>query len=201
LEIARRRRVWLISDEVYSRLVYDGAAAAPSLLDVAEPNDRVIVCNSFSKTWVMTGWRLGWLVVPEGARDAVTELVEVMHSGVAPFIQHAGLAAVHDTDVVERFRAHCATGRALTGDALAGVNGVRYAQPVGAFYAFVGVEGLTDSLTLAKRLVTEQGVAVAPGIAFGEAGEGYLRICFAQSADVIDRAMGRLREGLRTQAA
>ena len=201
LEIARRRRVWLISDEVYSRLVYDGLAAAPSLLDVAEPDDRVIVCNSFSKTWVMTGWRLGWLVVPEGARDAVTELVEVMHSGVAPFIQHAGLAAVHDTDVVERFRAHCATGRALTGDALAGVNGVRYAQPDGAFYAFVGVEGLTDSLTLAKRLVTEQGVAVAPGIAFGEAGEGYLRICFAQSADRIDRAMGRLREGLRTQAA
>jgi aspartate aminotransferase len=201
LEIARRRRVWLISDEVYSRLVYDGVAAAPSLLDVAEPNDRVIVCNSFSKTWVMTGWRLGWLVVPDGARDAVTELVEVMHSGVAPFIQHAGLAAVHDTDVVERFRAHCATGRALTGDALAGVNRVRYAHSVGAFYAFVGVEGLTDSLTLAKRLVTEQGVAVAPGVAFGEAGEGYLRICFAQSADRIDRAMGRLREGLRTQAA
>ena len=201
LEIARRRRVWLISDEVYSRLVYDGISAAPSLLDIAQPDDRVIVCNSFSKTWVMTGWRLGWLVVPEGTRDAVTELVEVMHSGVAPFIQHAGLAAVHDTDVVERFRAHCATGRALTGDALAGVNGVRYAQPVGAFYAFVGVEGLTDSLTLAKRLVTEQAVAVAPGIAFGEAGEGYLRICFAQSADRIDRAMGRLREGLRTLAA
>ena len=78
---------------------------------------------------------------------------------------------------------------------------MRYAQPDGAFYAFVGVEGLTDSLTLAKRLVTEHGVAVAPGIAFGDAGEGYLRICFAQSAERIERAMGRLREGLRTQAA
>lgn len=196
LEIARRRRVWLIADEVYSRLVYDGAAAAPSLLDVAEPHDRVIVCNSFSKTWVMTGWRLGWLVAPEGARDAITELVEVTHSGVAPFIQHAGLAAVRDTDVVERFRAHCATGRTVTGEALAGLNGVRCVEPEGAFYAFVGVEGLTDSLTLAKRLVTEQGVAVAPGIAFGVAGEGYLRICFAQSAELIERAMGRLRDGL-----
>lgn len=196
LEIARRRRVWLIADEVYSRLVYDGAAAAPSLLDVAEPHDRVIVCNSFSKTWVMTGWRLGWLVAPEGARDAITELVEVTHSGVAPFIQHAGLAAVRDTDVVERFRAHCATGRTVTGEALAGLNGVRCVEPEGAFYAFVGVEGLTDSLTLAKRLVTEQGVAVAPGIAFGDAGEGYLRICFAQSAELIERAMGRLRDGL-----
>ena len=96
LDIARRRRVWLIADEVYSRLVYDGTAAAPSLLDVAAPDDRVIVCNSFSKAWVMTGWRLGWLVVPQGARDAVTELVEVTHSGVAPFIQHAGLAALGD---------------------------------------------------------------------------------------------------------
>ncbi len=201
LEIARRRRVWLISDEVYSRLVYDGSQAAPSLLDVAEPDDRVIVCNSFSKTWVMTGWRLGWLVVPAGTRDAITELVEVSHSGVAPFIQHAGLAAVHDTDVVQRFRAHCATGRALSSEALDGLNGVRYMQPDGAFYAFVGVEGLADSLTLAKRLVTEHNVAVAPGIAFGDAGEGYLRICFAQSAERIERAMGRLRDGLRAQGA
>lgn len=201
LEITRRRRVWLIADEVYSRLVYNGAPAAPSILDVAEPDDRVLVCNSFSKTWVMTGWRLGWLVVPEGTRDAITELVEVTHSGVAPFIQHAGLAAVRDTEVVERFRAHCATGRALTGDALSGLNGVRYTAPDGAFYAFVGVEGLTDSLALAKKLVTNYGVAVAPGVAFGSAGEGFLRICFAQSADRIERAMGRLREGLRAAAA
>jgi aspartate/methionine/tyrosine aminotransferase len=197
LDITRSRRVWLIADEVYSRLVYDGAAAAPSLLDIAEPDDRVLVCNSFSKTWVMTGWRLGWLVVPEGARDAITELVEVTHSGVAPFIQHAGLAAVHDTKVVERFRAHCARGRRLTGEALSDLNGVRYVAPDGAFYAFVGVEGLGDSLAMAKRLVVEHHVAVAPGIAFGATGEGYLRICFAQSAERIERALGRLRDGLR----
>jgi aspartate/methionine/tyrosine aminotransferase len=83
LALCRRHGVWLVSDEVYSRLVYDGALAAPSLLDIAEPDDRVIVCNSFSKTWVMTGWRLGWMVVPEGARDRISELVEVTHSGVA----------------------------------------------------------------------------------------------------------------------
>jgi aspartate/methionine/tyrosine aminotransferase len=201
LEITRRRHVWLISDEVYSRLVYDGARAAPSILDIAEPDDRVLVCNSFSKTWIMTGWRLGWLVVPQGTRDAVTEIVEVTHSGVAPFVQHAGVAAVLDTEAVERFRTHCATGRALTGDALSGLNGVRYSAPDGAFYAFVGVDGLTDSLVLAKRLVTEHRVAVAPGVAFGTAGEGFLRICFAQSAERIERAMGRLRNGLRAAAA
>jgi aspartate aminotransferase len=197
LDIARRRQVWLIADEVYSRLVYDGTAAAPSLLDVAAPDDRVIVCNSFSKAWVMTGWRLGWLVVPQGARDAVTELVEVTHSGVAPFIQHAGLAALGDAAGVAQFRDHCATGRALVGEAIADLNGVRYVPPAGAFYAFVGVEGLSDSLALAKRLVSEHKVAVAPGVAFGASGEGYLRICFAQSAERIERAMGRLRDGLR----
>jgi aspartate aminotransferase len=200
LNIARRRGVWLIADEVYSRLVYDGVPAAPSLLDIAEPGDRVMVCNSFSKTWVMTGWRLGWLVVPEGARDSVTELVEVTHSGVAPFIQRAGVAAVNDADTVEQFRAHCLMGRKLTGDALSDLNGVRYAAPDGAFYAFVGVEGLTDSLALAKSLAINHRVAVAPGIAFGEAGEGYLRICFAQSAARIERALGRLRDGLREAA-
>jgi aspartate/methionine/tyrosine aminotransferase len=201
LEIARRRNVWLISDEVYSRLVYDGAPAAPSLLDIAEADDRVIVCNSFSKTWVMTGWRLGWLVVPDGARDAITELVEVMHSGVAPFIQHAGVAAVRDTEALLRFREHCANGRELVGEALSGINRVHYVAPDGAFYAFVGVAGLTDSLAFAKRLVHEQKVAVAPGIAFGDAGEGYLRICFAQSAGKLESAMERLRDGLRSQAA
>jgi aspartate/methionine/tyrosine aminotransferase len=201
LEIARRRNLWLISDEVYSRLVYDGTPAAPSLRDIAEPDDKVIVCNSFSKTCVMTGWRLGWLVVPEAARDAITELVEVMHSGVAPFIQHAGVAAVRDTEAVARFREHCANGRELVGRALSGINRIHYTAPDGAFYAFVGVEGLTDSLAFAKRLVHEQKVAVAPGIAFGDAGEGYLRICFAQSANKLESAMERLRDGLRAQAA
>lgn len=201
LAIARRRGVWVISDEVYTRLVYDTAPAAPSLLDVAEPDDRVIVCNSFSKTWIMTGWRLGWMVVPAGTRDSFTEIVEVSHSGVAPFVQHAGIAAVADTDVVARFRAHCATGRALAGAALSGLNGVRYADPDGAFYAFVGIDGLRDSLDLAMKLVTKHGVAVAPGIAFGPAGEGSLRICFAQSAETMARAMERLRDGLRAEMA
>ena len=201
LALCRKHGVWLISDEVYSRLVYDGSTAAASILDVAEPDDRVMVANSFSKTWVMTGWRLGWLVVPEGARDAVTEIVEATHSCVAPFVQHAGLAAIADTATVAGFRAHCARGRELASEALAGLNGVRYAAPVGAFYAFVGVDGLTDSLELAKKLVTRHGVGVAPGIAFGDAGEGYLRLCFAQSAERMERAMGRLREGLRAELA
>ena len=171
------------------------------MLDLAEPDDRVIVCNSFSKTWVMTGWRLGWLVLPAGTRDAVTEIVEVVHSGVAPFIQQAGIAAIHDSQAVEQFRAYCATGRTLASQAFDGVNGVRYAAPPGAFYAFLGVEGLTDSLGLAMKLVTNHRVVVAPGMAFGAAGEGFLRVCFAQSAERMERAMQRLRDGIRVEMA
>jgi aspartate aminotransferase len=198
-DIARRHGAWVISDEVYSRLVYDGHLAAPSMLDIAEPDDRLMVCNSFSKTWVMTGWRLGWLVVPDGAQEQVVDIVEAMHSGVAPFIQRAGVAAVGDTKTMEQFRVHCAAGRDLASNALAGLNRVRYRPPVGAFYAFLAVDGLDDSLDLAKKLVTRHGVAVAPGVAFGAAGEGWLRVCFAQSAPLLERAMQRLRDGLRAE--
>jgi len=198
-EIARRHGVWVISDEVYGRLVYDERAAAPSMLDIAAPDDRIIVCNSFSKTWVMTGWRLGWLVVPEGTGDQFVDIVEAVHSGVAPFVQQAGVAAVQDAATIEQFRTHCAAGRDMAGQALAGLNGVRYRPPVGAFYAFVAVEGLRDSLDLAKKLVTRHGVAVAPGVAFGSAGEGWLRVCFAQSAELLERALQRLRDGIRAE--
>jgi aspartate/methionine/tyrosine aminotransferase len=198
-EITQRHGAWLISDEVYSRLIYDGSPAAPSMLDIAEPDDRIIVCNSFSKTWVMTGWRLGWLVAPEGTQEQIVDIVEVLHSGVAPFIQHAGIAAIRDHAGMEGFRTHCAIGRDLATQALAGLNRVRYRPPAGAFYAFLQVDGLHDSLDLAKKLVTRHGVAVAPGMAFGSAGEGWLRVCFAQSAGLMERAMQRLRDGIQAE--
>jgi len=199
LELCRAHGVWLISDEVYTRLVYDGTQAAPSLLDIAEPADRVLVCNSFSKTYAMTGWRLGWMVLPAGARDQMAEIVEVTHSGVAPFVQAGGLAALADEPFVQAFRAHCAEGRRVALDGLAGLNGVRLAAPDGAFYAFIGVDGLQDSLALALSLVHEHGVALAPGSAFGEGGEGYLRLCFAQAPARIERAVHRLRAGLQAR--
>jgi aspartate/methionine/tyrosine aminotransferase len=197
LDMCRRHGVWVLSDEVYSRLVYDGRQAAPSMLDIAEPDDRVMVCNSFSKTWAMTGWRVGWVVVPAGAQDTVAEVTEATHSGTAPFAQAGAQAAVADEPFVARFRAHCAEGRRLATEGLAGLNGVRLAAPDGAFYAFIGVDGVTDSLDLALDLVNRHGVAVAPGSAFGAGGEGFLRLCFAQSAPVMADAMQRLRTGLQ----
>jgi aspartate aminotransferase len=197
LALCRRHGVWLVSDEVYSRLVYDGRVAAPSLLDIARPDDRVIVCNSFSKTWAMTGWRLGWLVVPEGIRDTVADIVEVTHSGVAPFAQRGALAALADTDFVAHFIEHCAAGRRITVEALGGLQSVRYAAPDGSFFAFIGIDGVSNSFELALRLVREYGIAVAPGSAFGKAGEGFVRVCFALEPERLERAMSRLRTGLQ----
>jgi len=199
LDLCRTHGVWLISDEVYSHLVYDGTETAPSLLDVADPSDRVMVCNSFSKAWAMTGWRVGWMVLPAVARDQVAEIVEVTHSGVAPFVQAGAIAALADDAFVGDFRAYCAIGRQLALEGLAGLNGIRLAAPDGAFYAFIGVDGLQDSLALALSLVHDHGVALAPGSAFSEAGEGYLRLCFAQAPARIERAMHRLRAGLQAR--
>jgi aspartate/methionine/tyrosine aminotransferase len=196
LALCRAAGAWMISDEVYNRLVYAGAQAA-SVLDVAAADDRVLVVGSFSKAWAMTGFRIGWLVVPEGVRDGFTELVEMTHSGVAEFVQAAALAALADEGFVDAFRAYCSAGRALTAQALAGLNRVRFVAPPGAFYAFLGIEGLDDSLAFALRLVAEFGVAVAPGVAFGTGGEGHVRLCFAQSPARLERALARLQDALR----
>jgi aspartate/methionine/tyrosine aminotransferase len=200
LAMCRRRGVWIISDEVYSRLVYDGSEAAPSMIDVASPDDRLIVCNSFSKAWAMTGYRAGWLVVPEGQRDKIGEVIELTHSGVAPFTQMGALAALQDRDFIARFRAYCAAGREIVTNALAGMPGVEYHSPPGAFYAFVRIAGLEDSLGFAMRLVRQYRVAIAPGRAFGAAGEGFIRICFAQAPERLTRAMARLQASLAAEA-
>lgn len=191
LDICRATGTWIIADEVYNRLVYNAGQAA-SILDVCTPHDRVLVIGSFSKAWAMTGFRIGWLIVPEATRDSFSELVEITHSGVASFVQSAALAALADEPFVTSFRAYCAKGRMLTTQAMANLPRVRFAPPPGAFYAFIGIDGLTDSLSLALRLVHEHGVALAPGCAFGEGGEGHLRLCFAQSPTLLERALTRL---------
>lgn len=197
LALCRRNNVWLISDEVYSRLTYSGVRAAPSLLDIVSKEDRVIVCNSFSKAWAMTGWRVGWLVLPEGLRDYVADVVEVIHSGVAPFSQRGALAAIGDSKFVADFVQHCAVGRSLTAEALSGLDRVKYSVPDGSFFAFVRVDGVRNSLELALRLVHEHGVAVAPGSAFGPAGESYIRVCFGLGRERLSGALSRLRIGLK----
>ena len=191
LEHCRKTGTWVVADEVYERVWFGAGKAAPSFLDIAEPEDRLIIAQSFSKTFLMTGWRLGWLVLPPGHLDAIGKLIEFNSSCAPVFVQRGALAALSiEADfvpgLVERLRA----GRDLLVDGLKTLPGIRVAQPQGGMYAFFRVEGQADSLAFAKHLVTAHGLGLAPGVAFGDEAEGWLRWCFAA------KDPARLREGL-----
>ncbi|HUN48856.1 MAG TPA: pyridoxal phosphate-dependent aminotransferase [Stellaceae bacterium] len=192
LRFARKRGIWLLADEVYSRIVYD-RRAAPSLLDIAEREDRVVVLNSFSKSWAMTGWRLGWLVAPRELLPALDKLIEFNTSGSPTFIQHAAVVAVEQGEpLVQEIVERCRIGRDILVQGLSRFARVHVTPPAGAFYAFCRVDGMTDSFAMARQIVSTVKVGVAPGIAFGDAGEGYLRFCFAASTQRLTEALDRL---------
>ena len=196
LALCRPRGLYVVADEVYVRLAYD-RPRAPSFLDVAEDDDRLIVINSFSKSWSMTGWRLGWLTHPPALGDAFAKLNEYNLAAPTTFVQHAGVTAVRDgedfvVEMVERYRRN----RDLVFQRLAAMPRVRLSRPEGAFYAFFAVEGMKDSVAFAHKLIADTGVGLAPGLAFGPAGEGWLRLCFAAEADTLSRALDRLEPAL-----
>ncbi len=196
LDFCRRRRIWLAADEVYARIVYQGNAA-PSFLDIAEPDDPLLVANSFSKAWAMTGWRIGWLTAPAALGDLIGELVQHNVSGVATFLQPAAITALKEGEpFVKEMVERCRRGRDIVAEHLAEIPRVRFTPPEAAFYAFFQVEGADDTLALAKRLVRDAGVGVAPGAAFGTGGEGFLRLCFAQAPELLATAMERLKRAL-----
>ncbi len=196
LEFTRARGIWLLADEVYDRLVFE-QARAPSFLRLAEPDDLVVVFNSFSKSWAMTGWRLGWTVSMPGLVPILEKLNEINQTGAATFIQHAGVTAVREGEPfvqaqLERYRAN----RDLVIQRLASLPRVSVTRPDGAFYAFFGVDGMTDSVAFAQDIGRRTGVGLAPGAAFGDGGEGHLRLCFAASAETLSRALDRLAPAL-----
>ena len=177
----RRTGTWIVADEVYERVFFrEGANCAPSFLDIADAEDRLIVVHSFSKSFLMTGWRLGWMVAPVKFVEALGKLIEFNTSCAPVFIQRAGLAALAGAaefvpGLVQRLRV-C---RDTLLPQLAALPGVEVAIPDGGLYAFFRVEGRGDSLAFAKRLVVEAGLGLAPGAAFGDEAEGWLRWCFA----------------------
>jgi aspartate aminotransferase len=196
LAVSRKRGLWLMSDEVYERIVYDRPVAL-SLLDLAEPEDRIIVINSFSKSWAMTGWRLGWMVTSEALHPVLDKLIEFNTSGAPTFLQPAAIAALRDgEDFVAGMVERCRVGRDLVMAGLTGFARVRAVRPDGAFYAFFRVDGVSDSLEFAKDLVRRCKVGLAPGAAFVPAGEGYLRLCFASSPERLAEALERLKPAL-----
>ncbi len=195
-DFARSRGLWIIADEVYGRLTYD-IDHAPSFLQIMEPDERLIVVNTFSKNWSMTGWRIGWVVASRQLGQVFENLIQFNTSGVASFLQFGALAAINSDETVEALRERCRIGRDIVCDALGEVPRVRFQKPPGAFYVFLSVDGEPDSRALAIRLIDEANVGLAPGSSFGQGGEGFLRLCFGGSHDLLRRAMERLVPALK----
>jgi aspartate/methionine/tyrosine aminotransferase len=193
----RRHGIWIFADDAYERLCYEGNGVAPSFLDLAEAGERVVSVNTFSKSWLMTGWRLGWIVLPARLEADLGKLLEYNTSCAPVFVQRAGIAAVTQGEPViahtlERFR----RARDFLVAELRKIPGVEVASPSGTMYAFFRVRGMTDSLAFCKELVAKHGLGLAPGSAFGPEGEGYVRWCFAAEQDKLAEGVARLRKAL-----
>lgn len=204
LEFARRHGLWLLADEVYDRLFYAGARSsdpAPSILRLATRDDAVAVVHSFSKSYCMTGWRVGWLVARRDLADKATQLNEFIISHAPSFAQKAGETALEQGEgelaaMLERLRSN----RDLCLSALRGMPGVAVPQPDGAFYLFPRIDGLDDSFAFCRRLLEQTRVGLAPGVAFGAGGEGSVRICYAAGREILEPAMERLGKFLQSGA-
>ncbi len=196
LDFTRRHGLWLLADEVYDRLYYrEGALGqpVPSILRKAKREDAVAVVHSFSKSYCMTGWRVGWLVARADLGRKATQLNEFITSHAPTFTQKAAETALAEGEeellrMLERLKAN----RDFCWDALSQIKGFTVPKPEGAFYLFPRVSGLTDSFAFCKRLLEETRVGLAPGVAFGAGGEGSVRICYAAEMSILEPAMERL---------
>ncbi|MBV9191621.1 MAG: pyridoxal phosphate-dependent aminotransferase [Betaproteobacteria bacterium] len=197
LEHCRRHGIWIFADDAYERLYFGKGGVAPSFLDGMQEDDRVISTNTFSKSWLMTGWRLGWLVVPPSLVADLGKLIEYNTSCTPIFIQRAGIAAVTQGEpVIEHTRERFHRARDFLVGELRKIERVEVAVPEGTMYVFLRVKGMTDSLGFCKQLVRDHGLGLAPGSAFGPEGEGFLRWCFAADTDKLAEGVARLRSAL-----
>ncbi len=196
LEHCRKHGIWLISDDVYERLSF-ATPKAPSFLPLTYWEDRYISTNSFSKAWRMTGFRLGWMVIPPELLGPLGVLLEYNTSCAPEFIQRAAIAALRDGEpTVTMVREQLASARDMVTGALAAMPGIEIAPADGAMYAFFRLDGCTDSLGLAKTLVREAKLGLAPGVAFGPEAEGWLRWCLAAAPEKAAQGLERLERYL-----
>ncbi|MDX8532595.1 pyridoxal phosphate-dependent aminotransferase [Mesorhizobium sp. VK25A] len=198
LDLASQKGLWIIADEIYSLFHY-GHGRAPSFLDVATPEDRILFVNSFSKNWAMTGWRVGWIKTHPALQQVFENLIQYSTSGVAQFMQRGAVAALDEGDgfiaeQVERARA----ARDLVCGILSETGKARFTVPQGAFYLFFKVDGLTDARKAAFDIVDNANVGLAPGTAFGPGGEAFLRLCFHRRLDQLEEAAHRLAKWMKT---
>ena len=204
LDHCRRTGTWILADEVYERLYFDASAngCAPSFLDLAVADDRLVVVHSFSKSFLMTGWRLGWLVMPPSMTAQMGKLIEFNTSCVSVFTQRAGIAALENTEsITPAVVAHLKLCRDTLIPLLQSIPGLEVSAARGGMYAFFKLAGHSDSLQTAKRLVAEAGLGLAPGEAFAPEAKGWLRWCFAsRDPQRLVQGVERLRRWLAAQA-
>jgi aspartate/methionine/tyrosine aminotransferase len=202
LDRCRKLGIWIVADDAYERLYYSGDGTAPSFLDLADADERVISTNTFSKAWLMTGWRLGWIVAPARLMDDLGKLIEYNTSCTPGFVQRAGVAAItRGEDVVAHTRRRFDAAQRRLVDGLNTLPRIHAALAPGAMYSFFRIDGVDDSLDFCKRMVRDAGLGLAPGIAFGPEGEGFIRWCFAASAERLDDGLARLARWLATESA
>ena len=194
--LAMDKNIWVLSDEIYARLVYE--SPAPSIAALPGMAERTIICDGFSKTYAMTGWRLGYGIMPPALAERVELLLTHSVGCTASFTQVAGIEAINGPQdkaewVVSEYRRR----RDVLVSGLNTIPGVRCRAPQGAFYTFPNVTSFGRSSNwLAEYLLEEAGVALLPGTSFGKYGEGYLRLCFANSMDNIQRALVQMKAAL-----
>ena len=197
INFCRERDIWLIADEVYNRIVYD-RDYAPSFADKVTDEDKYLIVNSFSKSWAMTGWRLGWLTAPKSLISTLETLTEFNFSCIFAPTQIAGITALQEGEAfirasIERYRA----ARDMVESTFAELPRVTFPLSRAAFYAFFTVDGVTDSYRFAEQVLQECGVGLAPGAAFGPQGESYLRLCYAAEMPLLERALRQMRPLLK----
>lgn len=197
LAFARARDIWILSDEVYARTTYD-ISHAPSFLEVAAPDDKLFIVNSFSKNWAMTGWRLGWIVGPAAAESVIRDIAIYDNMGPPSFTQFGGVEALrHGEPFIREQMALWRANRDLVHEAFRATNRIEADKPAATFYSFFKVDGEPDSLAFARRLIDEVSLSMAPGCAFGKVGCDYMRLCFAVSKPRLEDALDRLSTAIR----
>jgi aspartate/methionine/tyrosine aminotransferase len=194
----RRHGIWILADDAYERLVHDPAlTSAPSFIRHGDPEDRIVSVNTFSKAWTMTGWRAGWITAPAPLVEDLAKIIEYNTSCLLEPVQRAAQTALRDGEPeVAALRAHLAATRRQLVTALRELPGVEVPEAGGAMYVFFSIAGHADTLALCKQLVTEVGLGLAPGGAFGPEGDGWLRWCHATRPERLADGVARLRRFL-----
>ena len=194
-KVAKTHDLWVLTDEPYDAVVYDGIQPY-SMAQVPEMQDRVMVLNSFSKSYAMTGWRIGYLVAPEpGYIKKMAQLQDGVASCVSTFIQAAAVEALKSTACVDQMVADYTRRRDILVDGLNAIPGITCKKSAGSFYAFPNIKAFgKTSQAFAEELLENAGVVTVPGSAFGDMGEGYLRLVFANSDENLKEAVRRISD-------